>query len=136
LLRWATVPEQSGPKSGGGTAVPLSVWGAWTPSTTMWSGPRPTSVPSGILIHPAVWPQYTNVTDRQDKQNRQRSDSIGLSFYKRLPKQKYCKKHRIAIFICYRPSVCRVSSVTFVRPTQAVQIFGNISTALGTLAIQ
>jgi len=41
--------------------------------------------------------------------------------------------------ICYRPSVCRLSvvclSVTFVRPTQAVQIFGNISTALSTLAI-
>jgi len=41
--------------------------------------------------------------------------------------------------IRYRPSVCRLSvvclSVTFVRPTQAVQIFGNISTALGTLAI-
>jgi len=36
--------------------------------------------------------------------------------------------------ICYRPSVCL--SVTFVRPTQAVQIFGNISTALGTLATQ
>ena len=33
--------------------------------------------------------------------------------------------------ICYRPSVCRLS-VTFVRPTQAVQIFGNISMALGT----
>jgi len=31
--------------------------------------------------------------------------------------------------------VCRLS-VTFVRPTQAVQIFGNISTALGTLVIQ
>jgi len=36
--------------------------------------------------------------------------------------------------ICYRLSVY-LSSVTFVRPTQAVQIFGNISTALGTLAI-
>jgi len=35
---------------------------------------------------------------------------------------------------CYRPSVC-LSSVTFMRPTQAVQIFDNISTALGTLAI-
>jgi len=34
-----------------------------------------------------------------------------------------------------RPSVCRLS-VTFVRPTQAVHIFGNISTALGTLAIR
>ena len=37
--------------------------------------------------------------------------------------------------ICYRPSVCRLS-VTFVRPTQAAQIFGNISTALGNLAIR
>ena len=36
--------------------------------------------------------------------------------------------------ICYRPSVC-LSSVTLVRPTQAVQIFRNISTAFGTLAI-
>ena len=31
------------------------------------AGPRPTSIPNGILIHPTVWPQYTNVTDRQDK---------------------------------------------------------------------
>jgi len=37
--------------------------------------------------------------------------------------------------LCYRPSVCRLS-VTLVRPTQAVQIFGSISTALGTLAIR
>jgi len=34
-----------------------------------------------------------------------------------------------------RPSVCRLSSVTLVRPTQAVQIFGNISTAFGTVAV-
>jgi len=42
----------------------------------------------------------------------------------------------------HRPSVCRLSvclsvvcrlSVTLVRPTQAVEIFGNISTAFGTL---
>ena len=36
--------------------------------------------------------------------------------------------------ICCRPSVC-LSSVTLGRPTQAVQIFRNISTAFGTLAI-
>jgi len=36
--------------------------------------------------------------------------------------------------VCYRPSVC-LSSVMFVHPTQAVLMFGNISTALGTLAI-
>jgi len=33
-----------------------------------------------------------------------------------------------------RPSVCRLS-VTFVRPTQAIEIFGDISTPFGTLAI-
>jgi len=46
--------------------------------------------------------------------------------------------------ICRRPSVCRLSvvcvsvclsSVTFVHPTQAIQIFRNISTPFGTLAI-
>jgi len=38
--------------------------------------------------------------------------------------------------ICCRPSVICLSSVTFVRPTQAVvQIFRNISMALVTLAI-
>ena len=35
-----------------------------------------------------------------------------------------------------RPSVVCLSPATLVRPTQAVQIFGNISTALGTLAIR
>jgi len=36
--------------------------------------------------------------------------------------------------ICYRPSVC-LSSVTFVRRTQAIEIFGNVSMLFGTLAI-
>jgi len=30
---------------------------AGSPSNTMSPGPRPTSVSSGILMHPAVWPQ-------------------------------------------------------------------------------
>jgi len=25
-----------------------------------WVGPRPTSIPSGMLVHPAVWPQRTS----------------------------------------------------------------------------
>jgi len=40
-----------------GAAVPLSVGGAGSLSNTMSPWPRPTSVPSGILIHPAVWLQ-------------------------------------------------------------------------------
>ena len=35
--------------------------GGWvpigSPSNTMWPGPRPTSLPSGILIHPTIWSQ-------------------------------------------------------------------------------
>jgi len=33
--------------------------GAGSQFNTMWPGPRPTAVPSGILIHPAVWPPRT-----------------------------------------------------------------------------
>ena len=44
------------------------------------------------------------------------------------------------VHVRYMLSPVRLSvvclSVTFVRPTQALQIFGNISTALGTLAIR
>jgi len=45
------VPEK------GAAAVPLSVSGrgSGSPSNTLWSGPRSTSLESVILIHPAVW---------------------------------------------------------------------------------
>jgi len=33
--------------------------GAGSLCNTMWPGPRPTFIPSDILIHPAVWPQQT-----------------------------------------------------------------------------
>ena len=41
----------------GRAAVPFA-GGSFAPSNTMWPGPRPTSIPSGILIRPAVWPQH------------------------------------------------------------------------------
>ena len=52
----------------------------------------------------------------------------------------YCRRFLANVNSRYMLSPVRLSSVclpsvTFVRPTQAVQIFGNISTALGTLAI-
>jgi len=48
-------------------AVPL--WGGrdGSPFSTIWPGPRPTCMPRFILIRPTVWPQCTNVTDRQDR---------------------------------------------------------------------
>jgi len=45
---------------------PFGEGGAGSPSNTMWPGPRPTCKPSFILIRPTVWPQCTNVADRQD----------------------------------------------------------------------
>ena len=50
-------------------AVPLG-GRAGSPSNTMWPGQRPTSMPSFILIHPTVWPQYTNVIERTDRTDR------------------------------------------------------------------
>ena len=46
-----------GRKLGGGCAPFLG--GPGSPSNTKSPGLRPTSIPSGILIHPAVWPQRT-----------------------------------------------------------------------------
>ena len=53
-------------------ALPL-FWGrgAGSPSNTMRPRSRPICKPSSILIHPTVRPQYTNVTDRQDRTDGQ-----------------------------------------------------------------
>ena len=37
--------------------------------------------------------------------------------------------------VCHRPSVCRLSSATFVRPTQTIEIFVNVSMPFDILAI-
>ena len=39
-----------------------------SPPNTVWPGPRPTCMPSFILIHPTVWLHCTNVTDKTDRQ--------------------------------------------------------------------
>jgi len=65
---WSIQPfghNRHGPKIVG--LCPFWGGGAGSPSNTMWPGSRPTCLPSFILIHPTVWPQYTNVTDRPDR---------------------------------------------------------------------
>jgi len=62
VVSWCLCPfghNRHGPKTGG--CVPLFFWGggAVSPSNIMSPGPTPASVPSGILIHPTVWPQQT-----------------------------------------------------------------------------
>ena len=57
VASWSIQPfghNRHGPKSGVGCAHFLQDLGP--PSNTRSPGPRPTSVLSGILIHPAVWP--------------------------------------------------------------------------------
>jgi len=55
-----------------GNCAPLGRAGS--PSNTVWPGHRPTCMPSFVLIHPTVWPQYTNVTDRQVRQTDRQTD--------------------------------------------------------------
>ena len=61
-----------GPKIGG--SDPFLGRGAGSPSNTVWPEPRPICMLSFILIHPTVWPQYTNVTDRQTGQTDRQTD--------------------------------------------------------------
>jgi len=72
-----------------------------------------TTPPSYIWVRAVVWAYGRGQTDRQTHSS---------------------------LYAIARPSVvclsvCRLSSLTLVRPTQAVQIFRNISTAFGTLPI-
>ena len=51
--------NRHGQKMGRGGCAHFSA-GAESPSNTKSPGPRPTSVPSGILFYETVWPQYTH----------------------------------------------------------------------------
>ena len=45
-------------------------------------------MPRFILIHPTVWLQYTNVTDRQDRQTDNGLIAKGEPFYKRFAQKR------------------------------------------------
>jgi len=60
--------------------VPLWGGGAGSPSNRMWPVPSPTCMPSFVLIRPnslATVHERHIQTDRTDRQDRQRTDSIG-----------------------------------------------------------
>jgi len=72
----------------GGGSAPFLGRGAASLSNTKSPGLRPTSVPSGILIHPSVWPRHhRQLETRQDRQDRTDNGPIGYGepFYKRSP---------------------------------------------------
>jgi len=59
-----------GRKLGRGCYAPFLGGRNWAPSNTMWPGPRPTSYQmASWSIQP--FDHYTNVTDRQDRTDRQ-----------------------------------------------------------------
>jgi len=77
----------------GGSAAFLGR-GAGCPSNTMCLGPRPTCMPSFILIHSGIWPQCTNVADRTG----QRSDSIGRTVLQTVrPINSVCLCHCVSV---------------------------------------
>ena len=87
------------------------------------------------------------LTDRLTCEGVKRASYLGYDYLKDLAveQEKFLtnvKSRSRSLYAIARPSVACLSSVclssvTFVRPTQAVEIFGNISTALlGTLAIR
>ena len=99
--------NRHGPKIGEGSA-PFLGGEAGSPSNTMWPGPSPTCIQNFILIHPTVWPQYTNVTDRRDRRDRtdrQENGPIaqGEPFYKRSPKNHMSKLRDIFCTCCLWP---------------------------------
>jgi len=87
------------------------------PSNTMWPRPRPTSEPSFIVIHPAVWPQwaYTNVTDRT-AQTDNRPIANGR------PKTAiWSKTNECSVVCCFSASVRNVCRLPRLRPLSGAQ---------------
>jgi len=60
-------------------------------------------MPSFILIHPTVWPQYTNVTDRHRQTDRQRPDSIGQTVLQTVAQKRFA--------LCYQTVVCPICNI-------------------------
>jgi len=56
VIFWLSHLNKSSAVAEMGVCAPFA-GGGGSPSNTMWPGPRSTSVLSGVLIHPAIWPQ-------------------------------------------------------------------------------
>ena len=62
------------------------------------AGAEATFMPSFILIRQTVWPQCTNITDRQTGQDRQWSDSIERTVLQTVAQKQFA--------LCYQTVVC------------------------------
>ena len=71
-------------------------------------------MPSFVLIRRTVWPQCTNVTDRQDRTgqtDRQRTDSVGRTVFGRPFVKRFALGYRTVVL-----SVCPVCDVGVLWP--------------------
>jgi len=104
---------------GGGCCAPFR-GGAGFPSNTMWPEPRPTCIPSGILIHSTVWPQYIIVTDMTNS-----PVAYGEPFYTNgRPKAQWsenCMLDRVAKYLDAAVATDRHFSSALLRTTKTTQ---------------
>ena len=61
---------------------------------------------------------------------------IWVSTASTVPLLAHVNSSSCSLYVIVRPSDCRLSSVTLVHPTQTIEIFGNVFTPFGTLAIR
>jgi len=69
--------------------------GAGSPSNTMSTGPRPTCLPSFVFICPTIWPQYTNITDRTDRQTDNGLIASGRTILQMVAQKRQMAKTRL-----------------------------------------
>ena len=119
----ANVTDRETGQTGRTTDIGRKFGGLWgggpaSPSNTLWPGPRPTCMPSFILMRPTVWPQCANVTDRQTGQTGQRTDSIGRTVL-----QTAAQKSKIKSFLEYGS---RTAEIEVSRSDAAIKIIQNV----------
>ena len=94
--------------------------GTVSPSNTMWPGSRPTSISSGILVHPTVWPQYTNITNRQtdrhtdaqtERQTGQKSINRENRFTNGRSKSRQLSQTFTSLHRCSDTKLLKISSI-------------------------
>jgi len=118
LIYAAIWPQRIWPKIG---ACPPMGEGELGPHLTMWPM-WPTCRPSFILIRQTVWPQYTNITDRQTDNG---PIAQGEPFYKRSPKNRKIAISRQRLYLSPQTLTCwRIPiAVTSMQPICSITNF-------------
>ena len=115
LIHPAVWPQQSCAEKWEGCCAPFR-GGAGSPSNTMWPGPKPTSIPSGILI---IQPFGHNTPTLRRDRTGQRSDSTGEPFHRTVAQKRSTEASRCTLFAGDQ----NVSQSFFARP----QVVGSSS---------